>query len=264
MAGGDAASEVSRKSGGPPKGGKGKEAKSRGLMGFLRSVGPALLIALAIRAFLFEPFSIPSGSMLPTLQIGDYVVVTKFAYGVRLPFTNRMILQSSEPARGDVIVFERPTVEPETLIKRVIGLPGETVSIENGMLVVDGEVHPRALLEERYAFDDFDEFRRQWKAARADLYVETLRDPKEAEAHRHLILEQRRGQPRQGPWFVPDGHVLVLGDNRDNSADSRVFGYVPLGNIRGRADVIGFSWGKDGLRKDRILRGMDARVPAGS
>lgn len=240
-----------------------KADKGNGMMGFIRSIAPALAIALGIRAFLFEPFSIPSGSMLPTLQIGDYVVVTKFAYGVRVPFTNHMLIQSGVPDRGDVIVFERPTVQPETLIKRVIGLPGEIISIEDGMVKIDGRVQPRTLLEEDYGFDDYDEQHRRWRRASADLYVETLTEPETASRHRHFTLEQFRGQPRQGPWRVPEGHVLVFGDNRDNSADSRVFGYVPLGNIRGRADVVGFSWGKDGLRTDRLMRGLDAKVPTG-
>lgn len=239
---------------------KAKPAKHKGVMGFVRSVAPALAIALGIRAFLFEPFSIPSGSMLPTLQIGDYVVVTKFAYGVRVPFTNKMLVQAGIPERGDVIVFERPTVQPETLIKRVVGLPGEVVSIVDGVISIDGKEQPRSLVERGYAFDDFDEHRGRWRAASADLYTEGLSRGAEGE-HPHFVMEQIHGQPLQGPWRVPEGMVLVLGDNRDNSADSRVFGYVPLGNIRGRADVVGFSWGKDGLRTDRILRGLDSKVP---
>ncbi|AKU91028.1 signal peptidase I [Vulgatibacter incomptus] len=245
-------------------GAKPKKARKeqKGFFGLVRSVGPALAVALGIRAFLFEPFSIPSGSMLPTLQIGDYVVVSKFAYGVRIPFTNRMLFQAATPMRGDVIVFERPTVEPETLIKRVIGLPGETIAIVDGVLQVNGEAQPRDLLEKGYGFDDYDEHRRQWRGSSADLYVERLAEPDGS--HRHFVMEQIRGLPSQGPWRVPEGHVLVLGDNRDNSADSRVFGFVPLGNIRGRADVVGFSWGKDGLRTDRIMRSLDAKVPEGA
>lgn len=237
--------------------------KGKGVMGFVRSVAPALAIALGIRAFLFEPFSIPSGSMLPTLQIGDYVVVSKFAYGVRVPFTNKMLWQAATPERGDVIVFERPTVQPETLIKRVIGLPGETVSIQDGVVAIDGREQPRSLLERDYGFDDFDEHRGKWRSASADLYTEAL-SRGENGGHPHFVMEQIHGQPRQGPWRVPEGAVLVFGDNRDNSADSRVFGFVPLGNIRGRADVVGFSWGKDGLRTDRILRGLDSKVPEGT
>lgn len=237
--------------------------KNKGVLGFVRSVAPALAIALGIRAFLFEPFSIPSGSMLPTLQIGDYVVVSKFAYGVRIPFTNSMLWQAATPERGDVIVFERPTVQPETLIKRVVGLPGETVSIRDGVVTIDGVEQPRSLLERDYGFDDFDEHRGRWRAAAADLYTEALTRAG-GERHSHFVMEQIHGQPTQGPWRVPEGAVLVFGDNRDNSADSRVFGFVPLGNIRGRADVVGFSWGKDGLRTDRILRGLDSGIPEGS
>ncbi|HEY0840944.1 MAG TPA: signal peptidase I [Vulgatibacter sp.] len=246
-----------------PSGKDARKKENKGVLGFVRSVAPALAIALGIRAFLFEPFSIPSGSMLPTLQIGDYVVVSKFAYGVRIPFTNQMLWQAATPERGDVIVFERPTVQPETLIKRVIGLPGETVSIRDGVVVIDGQPQARSLLERDYGFDDFDEHRGRWRAASADLYTENL-SRGDGAGHPHFVMEQLHGQPAQGPWRVPEGAVLVFGDNRDNSADSRVFGFVPLGHIRGRADVVGFSWGKDGLRTDRILRGLDSRVPEGS
>lgn len=244
---------------------KAKKAKEKpkGILGAIRSVGPAVAVALGIRAFLFEPFSIPSGSMLPTLQIGDYVVVSKFAYGVRMPFTNEMLWQSAEPKRGDVIVFERPTPPSENLIKRVIGLPGETVRIEDGVVFVDGEKQPRELLETAFPIDDYDERTGRWVATRADLYVEKLDEGADA-THPHFVLEQIRGRAPEGPFKVPAGHVLVLGDNRDNSADSRVWGFVPLGNIRGRADVIGFSWGQDGLRTNRLFRGLDAEVPSGS
>lgn len=240
-----------------------KKEKPKGILGAIRSIGPAVALALAVRAFLFEPFSIPSGSMLPTLQIGDYVVVTKFAYGVRVPFTNELLWQRALPERGDVVVFERPTPPAENLIKRVIGLPGETVKIENGVVYIDGVKQPRELLETAFPIDDYDERFRRWVATRADLYVERLAQA-DGGTHPHFVLEQIRGRSGEGPFRVPEGHVLVLGDNRDNSADSRVWGFVPLGNIRGRADVIGFSWGQDGLRTDRLFRGLDAEVPSGS
>jgi len=233
----------------------------KGLEG-LRSIAVALAVALAVRAFLFEPYSIPSGSMLPTLQIGDYVVVTKFAYGIRMPFTNSMIWQRKIPERGDVIVFERPTVNPETLIKRVVGLPGETVEIVDGVVHVDGVPQPRTLLEAGYAFDDFLETSRSWVNARADLYVESF--PGTEGNGRHLVLQAHRPRrSHEGPYRVPEGHVLVFGDNRDNSTDSRAFGVVPLGNIRGRADLIGFSWGKSGPRLDRVFHRIDGDVPNG-
>ena len=227
----------------------------------LRSIAVALAIALAVRAFLFEPYSIPSGSMLPTLQIGDYVVVTKFAYGIRLPFTNKMLWQRALPRRGDVVVFERPTAVPETLIKRVVGLPGETVEIIDGVLHIDGVPQPRTLLQPAFVFDDYLESTRTWVSATADLYVEAF--PGQDGEVRHLVLQAR--QPRryhEGPYRVPEGHVLVFGDNRDNSTDSRAFGAVPLGNIRGRADLVGFSWGKRGPRLDRFFHRIDGDVPA--
>lgn len=239
-----------------------KRSTARRAFDGLRSVGIALLVALAVRAFLFEPYSIPSGSMLPTLQIGDYVIVTKFAYGVRVPFTNSMVWQRGVPARGDVIVFERPTVQPETLIKRVVGLPGETVEIVDGVVVVDGVPQERSLLEAGHAFDDYLELTRSWVSARADLYVESFASA--SKGGEHLVLQaQRVRRSHEGPYRVPEGHVLVFGDNRDNSTDSRAFGFVPLGNIRGRADLIGFSWGKSGPRLDRVFQRIDGDVPTG-
>jgi signal peptidase I len=241
---------------------KKKKKESKGLLGSIRSIGPAVAVALAIRAFLFEPFSIPSGSMLPTLQIGDYVVVTKFAYGVRLPFSNSMLWQRDLPERGDVIVFERPTPPAENLIKRVVGLPGDEIQLIGGVLHVNGVAQPRELIERAHALDDYDELRRVWVPAKADLYVETIDDG--AGGQRHFTLEQLRGgRGPHGPFVVPEGQLMVLGDNRDNSADSRAWGFVPLGHVRGRADVIGFSWGQDGLRTDRIFHSLDGEVPKG-
>lgn len=255
---------IAKRQAAPKKDPTGAEQASKGrkTLEAIRSVATALAIALAIRAFLFEPYSIPSGSMLPTLQIGDYVVVTKFAYGVRMPFTNSMIWQRTLPKRGDVIVFERPTTSPETLIKRVVGVGGDEVRIVDGVVHINGEPQERSLLEESHAFDDYLEMTRSWVRASADLYVERFAGGREGEGH--LVLHARRlRRDAEGPFRVPEGHVLVLGDNRDNSTDSRAFGVVPVGNIRGRADLIGFSWGQSGPRLDRIFRGIDAFAPEG-
>ncbi len=243
------------------KKGKAAEEKPKGVVGTIRSVGPAVAVALVIRAFLFEPFSIPSGSMLPTLQIGDYVIVTKFAYGVRVPFTNVMAWQRRAPERGDVIVFDHPVKGGEDLIKRVVGLPGDEVKLVDGVVHVNGAPQGRELRDESYAFDDYSDFDRRWISSHGALFVERLEAGDRT--HPHFVIQQQQVQPQQGPYLVPEGHVFVLGDNRDNSADSRSMAtwYVPFGNIRGRADVIGFSWGPKKLRTDRIFRAIDAGVP---
>lgn len=257
------AAATSQESAAPSRPAAEKEGKAHGLWASIRSIGPAILVALAIRAFLFEPFSIPSGSMLPTLQIGDYVVVTKFAYGVRIPFTNQLAWERKLPARGDVIVFDHPLRTGDDLIKRVVGLPGDEIRLEDGVVLVNGEPQDRRLLEEDHAFDDYSEGMRRWVPSEGDLYVEAL-DRRDGEVHRHFVIQQVEREPPEGPFRVPAGHVFVLGDNRDNSADSRRDGtwYVPVGHIRGRADVIGFSWGQGGFRGDRFFKSLDGEVPA--
>jgi signal peptidase I len=235
----------------------------RGVLGYIRSIAPAVLVALGIRAFLFEPFSIPSGSMLPTLDIGDYVVVSKWAYGVRMPFTNDMLWQARDPQRGDVIVFEKPFEPREALIKRVVGLPGDVVTLKDGVVSVNGTPQPRKLLDEAFAFEDHDEASGRWMERHGSLFEEKL-ERRDGGVHPHLLLQTNPSEPDEGPFRVPPGEVMVMGDNRDNSADSRVGNwYVPFGNIRGRADVIGFSAGNGRLRMDRFLRGIDAGVPEG-
>lgn len=240
---------------------KQEKKEDKGLVAQLRSIGPAVAVALVIRAFLFEPFSIPSGSMLPTLEIGDYVIVTKFAYGVRIPFTNRMLWQRDVPERGDVIVFDHP-LRGEDLIKRVVGLPGDEITLLDGVVHVNGKPQARTLVSESHPVDDLVEPSRKWVTLHGALYVEELVDP-EAGVARHHVLQQRPVEPPEGPYKVPPGTVFVLGDNRDNSADSRSYGtwYVPLGHIRGRADVIGFSWGRT-FRTDRLFRPLDQGVVA--
>ena len=185
---------------------------------FLREYGEALAIALVlalvIRAFLIQAFSIPSGSMVPTLLVGDYLLVNKFIYGIRNPFTNKVWIPVSKPKRWDIVVFIFPQDPSKDYIKRVVGLPGETVEIINKKVYINGEV-----LETPHAI---------WDDSAVPL---------------------ARGSPRDnfGPVVVPENSYFVLGDNRDHSYDSRFWGFVTMDALRGKAFIIYFSWeGKDG------------------
>ena len=197
-----------------------------------------MLIVLLLRSFWFEPFRIPSGSMLPTLQVGDFILVNKYEYGVRLPVLDRKIWDVGKPQRGDVMVFKFPHDESVNFIKRVVGIPGDTVVYENKKLIVNGvEVTQES----------------------AGMYVipssrqarEVLLLNEKIGENQHLILVDENQQSVTMQFTVPNDHYFVLGDNRDYSNDSRFWGYVPEANIVGRAFLIWFSW--DGHRRVFIL-----------
>jgi len=183
---------------------------------------PVLLIVLVLRSFLVEPFQTPTGSMIPTLDVGDFILVNKFAYGIRLPVLHTKIIDVGEPKNGDVMVFIPPH-ENEYFIKRVVGVPGDRVRYENKTLYING-------VEQKQEF-----------VARIPptnpeyvVYEETLGSA------RHLIHRNPHRAPREGEWVVPKGQYFMMGDNRDNSADSRYWGTVPEGNIVGKAFAIWF------------------------
>ena len=221
----------------------------------------ALLVALLIRTVLVEPFKIPSGSMIPTLEIGDQIFVNKFIYGVRIPYLNVVpFALVRRPERGDVIVFNNPADTSKDFIKRVVGIPGDVVEIRDDVVYINGREQPRTLESEDFVAWKEDNsrsdfwmaglFENDWRSEVDQLYEENL------SGHLHQTL-QRPLQPRSietGPFRVPDKSVFVMGDNRDDSADSRVgFGgrvrpaYVPYGNIKGKAMIVWLSLGHGGL-----------------
>jgi len=192
---------------------------------YARSLFPVLLIVLVFRSFLFEPFKIPSGSMIPTLLVGDFIVVNKFAYGIRLPVLNKKIIDINLPERGDVVVFRFPMDPGVNFIKRAIGLPGDTITYREKELFVNGEKVETASAGR---FESIS-IKCTTPATDAVLFDEQLGEVN------HNILLHDRSRSRNGQWVVPEGHYFMMGDNRDRSNDSREWGFVPEENLLGRA-----------------------------
>lgn len=223
-----------------------------GAFDFVRTVVYALLIAGVVRSAAYEPFSIPSESMLPTLLVGDYLFVDKFTYGYSrhsLPFSMPLIpgpgrILEGVPERGDVVVFKTPRDNATDFIKRVIGLPGDRVQMRKGDLYLNGEPVKRERIED-FRLTDF-----LGNSANVAQYRETLPG---GVAYRTLNLEDGGPNDDSGEFVVPAGHYFMMGDNRDNSQDSRIailrggVGFVPSENLVGRAEILFFS--TDGTAK---------------
>ncbi|HET9552360.1 MAG TPA: signal peptidase I [Anaeromyxobacteraceae bacterium] len=211
-----------------------------------------IVAVLAFRTFLYEAVYIPSGSMLPTLQIGDYVVVEKWAYGARLPFTSTAQASWSSPKRGDIVVLLNPNggAADDDLIKRVVGVAGDTVEIRDGHLVVNGQPVPREPVPGPCSYWNRPD-RGSWIEEECVDRLEHL------DGHTfHTYCTPGRSCLDVVAQKVPPGTVFLAGDHRDHSADSRVFGPVPVGRIKGRARIALVSWGPDGLRWDRLFHGV--------
>lgn len=221
------------------------EKKDGGYRDTIKVVVHALILALIVRTFFFQPFNIPSGSMKSTLLIGDYLFVSKFSYGYSkysIPFSPALFsgrIWGAEPERGDVAVFRLPRDPSIDYIKRVIGLPGDEIQMIDGILNINGEPVPRERVE------DFLMTNRRGRQVRAPRYRETLPN---GVSYLTLDLVENGFADNTGVFKVPAGHYFMMGDNRDNSSDSRVqsgVGFVPLENFVGRADLIFFSIEED-------------------
>ncbi|MEM9207028.1 MAG: signal peptidase I [Pseudomonadota bacterium] len=223
-------------------------AASGGIGETIKIIVQALLLALVIRTLLFQPFNIPSGSMKPTLLVGDFLFVSKFSYGYSqfsIPFSPPLFdgrIFSDEPERGDVAVFKLPRDNQTDYIKRVVGLPGEEIQMIDGVLHIDGTAVAR---EDAGSFDDNGQQVRQFK--------ETLPN---GVSYMTLDLVENGFADNTPVFEVPENHYFMMGDNRDNSTDSRVpgaVGFVPLENFVGRADVLFFSI-EEGTRAWQVWR----------
>jgi signal peptidase I len=202
----------------------------------------AAVVALFIRQFVVEAFKIPSGSMIPTLDIGDHLLVNKFIYGPRIPFTDTRIFTWKEPQRGDVIVFKYPQNESKDFIKRVVGLPGDKLEIKNGSLFINDQLVPIIAQGN---------FEKTGPYAGSNYYEKPRLFEEQLGIVKHEI-QYLRDQSNYdfGPKLVPAQSVFVMGDNRDNSQDSRFWGFVKYDKILGKALIIYWSWDGD----DRWVR----------
>jgi signal peptidase I len=228
-----------------------------GTVDYARSFFPVALAVLVLRAFVFEPFRIPSDSMMPTLLDGDFIIVNKFAYGLRLPVINRKVVPLGEPQRGDVVVFRYPPNPSINYIKRLVGLPGDHVQVKNDKLIVNGQPVPAAdlgLYEDGCYEGMHLASEHLGKHTHAIMFCPTpgdigadplptcTRSPPRSYV---CVAQQIAGEPDRGDTselVVPPGSYLMIGDNRDNSEDGRYWGYVPEANLVGKATRIWFNW----------------------
>ena len=233
---------------------------------YVEAIGIAIVLALFIRTFIVQAFKIPSGSMIPTLLVGDHILVNKFIYGIRIPFTDIRIFDFRHPKRGEVIVFKYPPDPKKDFIKRVVAEPGDTIEFRknavlvNGkrieeqavdQVVVNGKPYPLTFQEE-YDYDQWSDYAKRCSPDRARRYEEEIGERKHDVIYSMLTNSWRtyRSLPRK----IPEGYFFVMGDNRNNSSDSREWGLVPMKNVLGKAMMIYYSWGKCGKGYEQLRR----------
>ena len=206
---------------------------------YAQSIGIAVMIALVLRAFVVEAFKIPSGSMIPTLQVGDYIFVNKFLYGLRVPFTNlKVASELRKPRRGEVIVFVYPVEPDKDFIKRIVAVEGDTVEIRDNVVHINGTPLQRVEQQTDCHYFDYEEAQGHWFQRTCDGFSE------KNGSNQYTAIYRKDGLPSSfDAVTVPLGAVFVMGDNRDYSNDSRYWGFVPLSHVKGRAMVVWWSAG---------------------
>ncbi|MCP4980975.1 MAG: signal peptidase I [Gammaproteobacteria bacterium] len=218
----------------------GKAKKEPLVIEYSRAFFPVLCAVLVLRAFAFEPFRIPSGSMMPTLLVGDFILVDKFSYGLRFPVWHNRITEGDKPKRGDVIVFRYPQDESQDYIKRVVGLPGDYVSYYNRRLSINNK--PLEIETDRL-YQGLGDLGMQGgggcdrAGANCQVYIEA-----NGQAMYTMMTNPNSAYGVSGEVIVPEGHYFVMGDNRDHSNDSRIWGFVPQENLVGKAVRIWMHW----------------------
>lgn len=206
-------------------------AKDPILVEYSKSFFPVIFLVFFIRSFIAEPFKIPSGSMMPTLLAGDFILVNKFSYGIRVPILNNTMISVAEPHRGDVFVFYYPPKPSIDYIKRVVGLPGDVIEYKSKTLFINGKKMEQTFI------DKYPYLMNEIHHIEAKEFKEALGD-----VNHSILIHDLPGDNFK--FEVPQGHYLAFGDNRDNSADSRVWGFVPEHNLVGRAFFIWWNFGK--------------------
>lgn len=207
---------------------KAAASKEPVIVEYSKSFFPVLFVVLVLRSFLAEPFQIPSGSMIPTLKVGDFILVNKFTYGIRLPVIRTKVFDMNDPERGDVMVFFPPHKPDTYFIKRVVGMPGDRIQYINNVLYINGEKQSQKLVAALPPSDP-----------QYQIMTENLSGV-EHEMQKDIVPGMLS---RQGEWVVPEGHYFMMGDNRDNSSDSRVWGPVSEDAIVGKAFAVWMHWG---------------------
>ena len=223
-----------------------KPSRKKWLWDNFVSLGSALLLVLVIRSSVIEAFKIPSGSMIPTLLVGDQIFVNKFAYGLRVPFTDwigekpHYFFRTNQPSRGDIIVFKYP-VDPDIyFIKRIVGIPGDTVEMKNKIIYINGAPQERLDVpadQQDKIFKSLEDSASEYPRDRMNVYYQKF-DHTQGTI---MIDKQSYFSENMAPITVPEGNFFCMGDNRDNSKDSRFWGFVPFDNIKGKAFVIWLS-----------------------